>query len=53
MGLFSSKPVRHSSRNPGKVPTVQTHSKMGNFGGKGKLVTGSKLSGGKSKRNPR
>lgn len=50
MGFFTR--TRHSSRNPDKVQTVQTH-KMGNFGGKGKLVTGSKLSGGKQKRNPR
>lgn len=50
MGFFTK--TRSSSRNPEKVPSMQTH-KMGNFGGKGKLVTGSKLSGGKSKRNPR
>lgn len=50
MGFFTK--TRTTSRNSGRVKSVQTH-KMGNFGGKGKLVTGSKLSGGKSKRNPR
>jgi hypothetical protein len=50
MGLFSKKVVRTTTT---RRVTSQQSGSMGSFGGKGKLVTGSKLSGGKSKRNPR
>jgi hypothetical protein len=43
--------TRHGSKVSPRLPHGQTGS-MGNFGGKGKLVTGSHFSGGKQKRNP-
>jgi hypothetical protein len=48
MGFFT-KTVRTTTTR--KVKAQQSKS-MGSFGGKGKLVTGSKLTGGKQKRNP-
>lgn len=50
MGLFRAKTVRTTTTR--KV-TSQQSGKMGNFGGKGKLVTGSAMSGGKTKQKPR
>lgn len=50
MGIFGKKVVRTTTTR--RVTAGQTK-QMGSFGGKGKLVTGSKLSGGKQKRNPR
>lgn len=50
MGLFGKKVVRTTTT---RRVTSQQSGKMGSFGGKGKLVTGSHLSGGKTKRNPR
>lgn len=55
MGLFStgrSAAGKSFPQRPNpKVPTQ--NAKGGSFGGKGKLVTGSHLSGGKTKRKPR
>jgi hypothetical protein len=57
MGFFSSSrsthnlTTRHGQTVNERLPHGQT-GRMGSFGGKGKLVTGSKLTGGKQKRNP-
>jgi hypothetical protein len=48
MGFFT-KTVRTTTTRKVKA---QQSKPMGSFGGKGKLVTGSRLTGGKQKRNP-
>lgn len=42
---------RHGKKVNPRLPQGQSKG-MASFGGKGKLVTGSKLTGGKQKRNP-